>query len=90
MKRVLSALAFVSIAMITGSIVSYAVNRSSVEVPDEAQERQAIFSCTVSGCTQTEVHMHGLCGINGCTLRSDGTISIILDVASLYTAARGM
>ena len=29
-------------------------------------------------------------GINGCTLRSDGTISIILDVASLYTAARGM
>ncbi len=29
-------------------------------------------------------------GINGCTLRSDGSISIILDVASLYTAARGM
>ena len=28
-------------------------------------------------------------GINGCTLRSDGSISIILDVASLYTAARG-
>ena len=27
-------------------------------------------------------------GINGCTLRSDGSISIILDVASLYTAAR--
>ncbi len=29
-------------------------------------------------------------GINGCTLRSDGSISIILDVASLYSAARGM
>ncbi len=29
-------------------------------------------------------------GINGCTLRSDGSISIILDVASLYTAARGV
>ena len=29
-------------------------------------------------------------GINGCTLRSDGSISIILDVANLYTAARGM
>ena len=29
-------------------------------------------------------------GINGCTLRSDGSISIILDVASLYTAARGI
>ncbi len=29
-------------------------------------------------------------GINGCTLRSDGSISIILDVASLYGAARGM
>ena len=28
-------------------------------------------------------------GINGCTLRSDGSISIILDVASLYTASRG-
>ncbi len=29
-------------------------------------------------------------GINGCTLRSDGSISIILDVANLYSAARGM
>ena len=29
-------------------------------------------------------------GINGCTLRSDGSISIILDVASLYTASRGI
>ena len=29
-------------------------------------------------------------GINGCTLRSDGSISIILDVASLYSASRGM
>ena len=29
-------------------------------------------------------------GINGCTLRSDGSISIILDAANLYTAARGM
>ncbi|MCI8423656.1 MAG: chemotaxis protein CheA [Lawsonibacter sp.] len=29
-------------------------------------------------------------GINGCTLRSDGSISIILDVASLYSAARGI
>ena len=28
-------------------------------------------------------------GINGCTLRSDGSISIILDVANLYAAARG-
>ena len=26
-------------------------------------------------------------GINGCTLRSDGSISIILDVANLYHAA---
>ena len=71
MKKILSAIAFVSIAMITGSIVSYAVNRSSVEVPDEAQEKQASFSCTVSGCTQTEAHMHGLCGINGCTLTGE-------------------
>ena len=29
-------------------------------------------------------------GINGCTLRSDGSISIILDVANLYSAARGI
>ncbi|NCE65502.1 chemotaxis protein CheA, partial [Pseudoflavonifractor sp. 524-17] len=29
-------------------------------------------------------------GINGCTLLGDGSISIILDVANLYTAARGM
>ena len=29
-------------------------------------------------------------GINGCTLRSDGSISIILDVANLYSAARGL
>ena len=29
-------------------------------------------------------------GINGCTLRSDGSISIILDVANLYGAARSM
>ncbi|MCM1149741.1 MAG: chemotaxis protein CheA, partial [Butyricicoccus sp.] len=29
-------------------------------------------------------------GINGCTLRSDGSISIILDVANLYFAARGV
>ena len=29
-------------------------------------------------------------GINGCTLRSDGSISLILDVASLYSAARGV
>ena len=29
-------------------------------------------------------------GINGCTLRSDGSISIILDVANLYAASRGM
>ncbi len=29
-------------------------------------------------------------GINGCTLRSDGSISIILDVANLYDAARSM
>lgn len=29
-------------------------------------------------------------GINGCTLRSDGSISIILDVANLYSAARGV
>ena len=29
-------------------------------------------------------------GINGCTLRSDGSISIILDVANLYAAARSM
>ena len=28
-------------------------------------------------------------GINGCTLRSDGSISIILDVANLYSATRG-
>ena len=29
-------------------------------------------------------------GIGGCTILGDGVISIILDVASLYTAARGM
>ncbi len=29
-------------------------------------------------------------GINGCTLLGDGSISIILDVANLYTAVRGM
>lgn len=28
------------------------------------------------------------CGINGCTLRSDGSISIILDVANLYASAQ--
>lgn len=28
------------------------------------------------------------CGINGCTLRSDGSISIILDVVNLYTSAQ--
>ncbi len=29
-------------------------------------------------------------GINGCTLRSDGSISLILDVANLYSAARNI
>ena len=29
-------------------------------------------------------------GINGCTLLGDGSISIILDVANLYGAVRGM
>ncbi len=29
-------------------------------------------------------------GINGCTLRSDGSISIILDVVNLYASARGI
>ena len=28
-------------------------------------------------------------GISGCTLLGDGSISIILDVANLYTAAHG-
>ena len=28
-------------------------------------------------------------GINGCTILGDGSISIILDVANLYNAARG-
>ena len=71
MKKILSAIAFVAIAMITGSMVSYAVNRSSIEAEGAAQENQARVSCTVSGCTQTEEHRHGLCGINGCMLTGD-------------------
>lgn len=71
MKKILSAIAFVSIAMITGSIVSYAVNKTSPEAGDAAQENQTNVSCTVWGCTETEEHQHGLCGIGGCTLTGE-------------------
>ena len=30
------------------------------------------------------------CGISGCSIMGDGSISIILDVASLYSAGQGM
>ncbi|MCI8695124.1 MAG: hypothetical protein HFH91_20935, partial [Lachnospiraceae bacterium] len=71
MKKILSAIAFVSIAMITGSIVSYAVNKSPLEAEDTAQESQISVSCMVPECTQTEKHQHGLCGIDGCTLTGE-------------------
>ena len=71
MKKILSAIAFVSIAMVTGSIVSYAVNQSSPEIQGAAQENRTSVSCEVTGCTQTEVHQHGLCGIDGCTLTGE-------------------
>ena len=79
MKKFLSAIAFVSIAMVTGSIVSYAVNQSSPEIQGAAQENRTSVSCEVTGCTQTEVHQHGLCGIDGCTQtgeHSHGTCSV--------------
>ena len=30
------------------------------------------------------------CGITGCSILGDGSISIILDIASLYSAGQGM
>ncbi len=82
-KKVISAVAFVAIAMVSGGIVSmYEMNKKSVDVKGAAQvqtvdmvqtedERttqadKVMFSCEVSGCTQTEAHQHGLCGIDGC------------------------
>ena len=91
-KKILSAIAFVAIAMVTGGIVSiYAMNKGSVdakaaeqmkimdtaqaeneetvraEVASVVQADEITFSCGVPGCTETEVHQHGLCGIVGCT-----------------------
>ena len=30
------------------------------------------------------------CGITGCSIMGDGSISIILDIANLYSAGQGM
>lgn len=81
-KKVISAIVFVVVAMVSGGIVSYEMNKSSVDVKgaaqvetvdmvqtegeSTAQEDKVTFSCGVPGCTQTEVHQHGLCGIDGC------------------------
>ena len=92
-KKLISGIAFVAIAMVTGGMVSlYEMNKGSVEVKggtaqveavdtvqaesvemtqtevkSAVQADKVVFSCGVSGCTQTEEHQHGLCGIDGCT-----------------------
>ncbi len=91
-KKVLLAIALVTIAMVSGGIISICeLNQGTVEAKGasqvasvetvqtenakmaEAEIKGAVqvekmtFSCEVPGCTQIEVHQHGLCGIDGCT-----------------------
>lgn len=83
MKKAVSVIAFVIIAMATGAMVSYEMNSKSLDVKgaeqvefgNTAQEGEenvvetdeTVFTCQVSGCVQTTAHLHGLCGIDGCT-----------------------
>lgn len=68
MKKIISAIAFVMIAVVSGSIFSiYGMNKSSVEVKDTPQAGinntvqvdEKTFSCEVPGCTQIGEHSHG-------------------------------
>ena len=43
------------------------VKMAEAESKGAVQLEKMTFSCEVQGCTQTEVHQHGLCGIGGCT-----------------------
>ena len=74
MKKVATAIALM-IAMATGGIVSYGTNSGPLETKDAGQMEAVAavqadamtFSKWVSGCVQTAVHHHDLCGIDGCT-----------------------
>lgn len=68
MKKIILAIVFMAIAMASSSIASiYRMDKNLAEAEDAVQADGMSFSCGVSECTQTEVHQHGLCEIDGCT-----------------------
>lgn len=80
MKKVIAVIAFVAIAMVSGSIVSvYAMNKSSVEINDAPQmEIVDTIQAGNENTVQTEItsavqvdEMTFSCGVAGCTQMGD-------------------
>ena len=67
-NKVISTIAFVAIAMVSGGIVSmYEMNKNSLDVKGAAQAKTVdVVQTEDERTTQAEVHQYGLCGIDGC------------------------